>query len=362
MWGAKAASKGRIATPGCELHCGRWRCAHNSDMEYRALGSTGLCISPISFGAGPVSQLLVGDRYEVQRATILSALDAGINWFDTAATYGDGQSETNLGRTLADLSEGRQTHVATKVRLTTNDLTQIGSSVRNSLAASLRRLRLECVTLLQIHNSITAEAGSQPTSITPAHVLAPGGVLETLQCLQREGLVQHLGLTGLGEYAALAEVIDSGAFATIQIPYNLLNPSAGQDVSSDFSEANYGNLITRCGQRGMGVFAIRVLAGGALAGQPPSPHTRKTPFFPLDLYQRDCRLAEQLESVLPADLRREEAAVRFALSHPHVTSAIVGLASSEQVAEAVRFADAGPLDKGLLTRLMGSPPPTWDES
>ena len=325
-------------------------------MEYRALGSTGIRVSAVSFGAGPVSQLLVGDPRDIQRQTIATALAAGINWFDTAATYGDGQSEENLGRILAELQAAKRVHVATKVRLMPNQLSALGAHVRESVLASLRRLRLEQIRLLQIHNSITRDTGAQPTSITPSHVLAVGGVLEEIGRLQRQGLVAHAGLTGLGEPAALTQLIETGAFATIQIPYNLLNASAGQIVPPDFSEANYGNLISACSRRGMGVFAIRVLAGGALAGQTPSPHTLKTPFFPLDLYQRDCCRAEALVPYLPSGMAREEAAVRFALSHPGITSAIVGFATPAQVSEVVQFAAHGPLDAHDLARLNdGSP-------
>ncbi|MBI3838133.1 MAG: aldo/keto reductase [Planctomycetia bacterium] len=87
--------------------------AHNGGVEYRTLGSTGLAVSAVSFGAGPVSQLLVGDRLDAQRETILRALDSGVNWFDTAATYGNGQSEANLGRVLAELVEVARRHAET---------------------------------------------------------------------------------------------------------------------------------------------------------------------------------------------------------------------------------------------------------
>ena len=131
-------------------------------MEYRTLGSTGINVSAISFGAGPVSQLLVGETSPTQRTTIEQAIGLGINWFDTAATYGDGQSEVNLGRVLADLGIQEQVHVATKVRLMPNQLRAAGLHVRESVLASLRRLRLERITLLQIHNSITSEPGASP--------------------------------------------------------------------------------------------------------------------------------------------------------------------------------------------------------
>lgn len=320
-------------------------------MDYRTLGSTGIAVSAVAFGAGPVSQLLTGDRPDAQRETIRRAVESGVNWFDTAATYGAGRSEENLGRGLAELGLQSQVHVATKVRIVPEAVGTVAAAARESLLASLQRLRLPRVTLLQIHNSITARAGAQPTSLTPAHVLGSGGLLEEMERLRRDGLVEHLGLTGLGEPAALAEVIDSGAFASIQIPYNLLNPSAGSDVPEGFDQTDYGNVIEICRRREMGVFAIRVLAGGALAGRPPSPHTLKTQFFPLELYRQDCARAERLAGLLPPPMRREEAAVRFVLSHASITSAIVGLGSPDEVDEIVQFASRGPLDENLLARL-----------
>src|SRR5262249_19964776 len=147
------------------------------------------------------------------------------------------------------------------------------------------RLRLPKVTLLQLHNSVTRKRDDEPTSITPGDVLGPGGVAEAFQQFRAEGLVDQVGITGIGQPAALTEVIRSGQFATMQTPYHLLNPSAGSTVGQEFAETNYGNIITPCAEQGMGVFAIRVLAGGALADNPPSPHTLKTPFFPPALYE-----------------------------------------------------------------------------
>jgi len=320
-------------------------------MQLRSLGQTGIKVAPIAFGAGPVSQLLVGDEATQQCATIQRAVELGVNWFDTAATYGEGRSEQSLGLALQTLGLQEQVRIATKVRIMPPDLKRMREVARASVAASLHRLRIDRIALLQVHNSITAQAGDEPTSLSPACVLSPGGLLETLDELRREGLVEHLGLTGIGQPAALCEVIASGQFATIQTPYHLLNPSAGGNAPADFSETNYGNVIAACHRQEMGVFVIRVLAGGALAGKPPSPHTLKTPFFPLALFERDRARAEKLSDVLPPGMTREEAAVRFAISHPQVTSAIVGFASPQEIERAVSFAYRGPLETALVARL-----------
>jgi aryl-alcohol dehydrogenase-like predicted oxidoreductase len=318
-------------------------------MQYRVLGKTGIKISVLSFGAGPVSSLMVGDDCEQQREVIKACLDRGINWFDTAATYGAGQSEQNLGRVLEELGAGSRVHVATKVRLMPDDLGDIRGAVRRSFEGSLERLRLARVALLQLHNSITRERGDEPTSITPADVLGPGGVTDAFEELRREGLVQHLGLTGIGNPAALKEVIRSGQFDTMQTPYNLLNPSAGRLMASAFTETNYGNIIETCADAEMGVLAIRVLAGGALANRPPSQHTLRTPFFPLDLYARDRTRAARLEQMLGAERSLPREAIRFVLNHPSISSALIG------------FAEPGQVDEAMESLQLGEPAVEWDK-
>ena len=89
--------------------------------------------------------------------------------------------------------------------------------------------------------------------------------------------------------------------------------------------------------------AIRVYAGGALAGQAPSQHTLTTKFFPLDLYERDQARAAALQERLRPGLTLPEVAVRFVLGHPVVTSALIGFGSPEEVEQAVAFAERGPL-------------------
>src|SRR5437588_12565596 len=98
-------------------------------MEYRTLGKTGIRVSALSFGAGPISTLMVGDDTRRQRDVVAYAIDRGVNWFDTAATYGNGHSELNLGRGLEELVASSLVHGATKVGLTAADLVDDRSSI-----------------------------------------------------------------------------------------------------------------------------------------------------------------------------------------------------------------------------------------
>jgi aryl-alcohol dehydrogenase-like predicted oxidoreductase len=183
-------------------------------------------------------------------------------------------------------------------------------------------------------------------------VLKPGGVLDAMEELRASGFVECLGFTGLGHAACLHELVESGRFQTIQIPLGLANPSASRQVPSDFAEDDFDQVIAHCARRGMGVFAIRVYAGGALAGQAPSDHTRKTPFFPLALYERDLLRAQLMTNVLPSGMSVQEAALRFAVSEPGVTAAIVGFSEPGHVDKALTWMRHGPLDEESIERLL----------
>lgn len=310
-------------------------------LNTRPLGSTGLRISEISFGAGPVAALLTSQARAAQLKTIRRAIEAGINWFDTAATYGDGQSEINLGATLRELGALDKVHIATKVRLTESQLDNVGEAVKSSVLASLKRLGLPRVTLLQLHNSITRNRGDQPTSITPHDVLGKGGVLDAFEKCKAEGVIEHFGLTGLGDEMSLREVIAAGGWTTMQLPFNILGPRRSD-----------GDLIATCAGRGMAVLAIRVFAGGALAGQSPSQHTHTTKFFSLETYRRDQQHALKLAELLPPGVSLKEAAVRHVLGDAQISTALIGFAGAEQIDEAVKFAQAGPLPPTLLEKLL----------
>ncbi len=308
-------------------------------MQYRPLGLTGIAVSAVSFGAGPVSGLLTSGAVDAQRAVISRAVELGVNWFDTAATYGDGQSEANLGAALAGIRSEQPLHMATKVRVRLTTETDLRPLVVASVKESLSRLKLPHVTLLQIHNSITLDRNDQPTSITVDDVLGPTGLLAGMEEARAAGWVDHFGLTGIGDADALESVMQSRRFATIQVPFHILNPSALRPTPVAACDPDYGGFLRTAAELGMGIFAIRVFAAGALLGAKPSPHTLKTPFFPLDLYRRDEARVRQLAEQLGSMQAVREAALRFVLSQPQIASAIVGFGAAQHVEEAVRIAE-----------------------
>lgn len=107
-------------------------------MEQRRLGRTGLSVSVLGYGCGAVGGLMVRGSTADQDAAIGTALDAGVTYFDTAAIYGDGESEKNLGRALRALKADPV--VGTKVRVAAGERAAVGAAIAASLEASLERL------------------------------------------------------------------------------------------------------------------------------------------------------------------------------------------------------------------------------
>ena len=129
-------------------------------MELRLLGRTGLQLSVLGFGCGAVGGLMVrGDPLDQER-TIARAIEAGVNYFDTAVQYGNGESEKNLGRVLQRLKPANVA-VGTKVRLPPGDFRGIADAVAKSLEGSLARLRLDRVDIFHLHNAITGLAAGK---------------------------------------------------------------------------------------------------------------------------------------------------------------------------------------------------------
>ena len=320
-------------------------------MHYRSLGKTGISVSAVSFGAGPVSGLLTGNQVDRQRAVVSKAIELGINWFDTAATYGNGQSEQSLGAALAEVDTDLPLHVATKVRVNLSNESDLRPLVISSVEQSLARLQRPHVTLLQIHNSITRNRNDQPTSITPDDVLGPRGLLAGMQAARDAGLVEHFGLTGIGDADALRTVMQSRQFATIQAPFHLLNPSALRQTPATLCDPDYGGFLKTAHELGLGIFAIRVFAAGALLGAAPSAHTLQTLFFPLDLYRRDEARVARLQKRWGPKFNLRETVLRYVLSQPEIASAIVGFGDVEQVQNAVVIAQRETFSTAQLLRV-----------
>ena len=323
-------------------------------MDYRPLGSTGLNVSEIGFGCGNVGGLMIRGEHSDQVKAVARAMELGINYFDTASSYGDGQSETNLGQVLRELSA--DVYVGTKFRVTTHEPGRIKGNIITSVEESLTRLQREQVDLIQMHNHV--EPIAEGSSVAPEEAL--GEVVDALRELRAHGKVRFWGMTAVGETEALHRVIDSGTLNTVQSVYNLVNPSAGVAVPSGFDMPDYGNLIERASVNGMGVLVIRVLAAGALTGEATRHPVAVPAVAPIGSgrdYGQDQARADGFRFLQQEGYADNlvEASLRFALGNAGVSSVLVGYSSLEHLEQAVAFAERGPLPPEAMARL----PEVW---
>ncbi|HEY0911079.1 MAG TPA: aldo/keto reductase [Bradyrhizobium sp.] len=320
-------------------------------MQMRVFGRTGMQLSVLGFGCGAVGGIMVRGDHADQERTVARAIAAGINYFDTAVQYGDGESESNLGRVLHNLKPGNVV-VGTKVRLPQSDVGRIADAVTASLEGSLARLRRERVDILHLHNSIMPDGGGPALSVR--QVLDQ--VVPAFERLRQQGKIRFLGLTAVGDTAALHQVIDAGAFDRAQVVYNMLNPSAAIELPENYPAQDYGRLFDHTKAAGTGVVGIRVLAGGALSGSAerhPIASPAPEPIGSAMSYDADIDRARRLAPLVQEGFADSltEAATRFAISHPAMGTILVGMATPREFEGALAAVEKGPLPPAALDRL-----------
>ena len=320
-------------------------------MEMRTFGRSGMQLSILGFGCGAVGGLMVrGDPADQERA-VARALAAGVNYFDTAVQYGDGESEKNLGRVLGKLKPANAV-VGTKVRVPPADFGRIGDVITASLEGSLARLGMQRVDIFHLHNPITVAGGGESLSV--AQVLDE--VVPAFDRLRGQGKTRFVGITAVGDTEALQHAIDARAFDSAQVSYNVLNPSAAGAVPADYPAQDYGRLLDHTNAAGVGVVCIRVLAGGAMSGSAerhPIAGPAPAPIGSALTYDADVARARRLLPLIAEGFAGSltELATRFAISNPAIGTILVGMAMPEHFEQALAAVQKGPLPPAALERL-----------
>jgi aryl-alcohol dehydrogenase-like predicted oxidoreductase len=311
-------------------------------MRYRDLGATGLRVSVLGFGCGNVGGLLVRGSPGERQRVVARAIELGVTYFDTAPLYGAGLSERHLGEALRAV--GGDVVVGTKFRLEPTHMADVEGAIARSVEESLRRLGREPVDLVQLHNPIAARTGGGAVGVDD--LLAR--VVPALEALRSRGKLRFFGITGLGETGALHRAIDSRAVATVQVCYNLVNPSAGLDVPPGFPGQDFGRLLRRAGEHRVGVIVIRALAGGALSGvtaRHPLAVPTVEPIATGPDYATDVARARRLDALVSAGHAESlvDASLRFAIGPESVSTVLLGCSSLEQLEDAAASVARGPL-------------------
>lgn len=285
-------------------------------LPQTTLGKTGLQVTSLCLGGAPLGNMPETFAYDVPEeralATVRALLNSPINFIDTAASYGDGESERRIGIVLKErggLPAGYILDSKADRDLHTGDFS--GDQMRRSVERSLRLLNLDTIQLMHLHD---------PEHTTFEAAMAPGGPVEVLQKLKEEGLVEYLGVAG-GPIDMEIRYVETGIFDAVitHNRYTLLDQTADP-------------LLTVAHERGLGVLNAAPYGSGMLAKGPDA--------YPRYQYQQAppamIEQAKRLDTVCQRHgIPLRVAALHFSLRDPRIHSTIVGMTRPERVQQAV---------------------------
>jgi D-threo-aldose 1-dehydrogenase len=306
----------------------------------RPLGPTGLEVTSLCFGAAELGNMPETFAYDVPEAqalrTIRAIFEAPVNFLDTAASYGDGESERRIGLVLRERGGLPGGYVlATKADrdLQTGDFS--GDQVRRSVERSLRLLGLDRLPLVHLHD---------PEHTTFEAAMAPGGPAEVLLDFKRQGVIDHVGVAG-GPIELLIRFVETGAFEVVisHNRYTLLNQAADP-------------LFELAARRGLGVLNAAPYGSGILAKGPDAYARYAYQDAPPELVARTRGIAAECERF---GVPLAAAALQFSLRDPRITSTIVGISRPERIQQTLELATL-PIPEELWPRLARYAEPASD--
>jgi aryl-alcohol dehydrogenase-like predicted oxidoreductase len=309
-------------------------------MKYRKLGRTGFEVSEMAHGLWGMGDWTDSSDAESLQALQL-AVDLGCNFFDSAWAYGNGKSDGLLGDIIAR-NPAKRLYAASKIPPANDKWPALPEYKYQDVFAPQhvfkyadlirKKLRSDSIDLLQFHvwdDSWTDEPDFR----------------STVEKLKRDGWIRSFGLS-LNRWQPEngLKAIRSGLVDAVQVIYNI------------FDQAPEDELFPACQELNIGVIARVPLDEGSLGGKMtletrfPKNDWRSLYFGPENLPQTIKRV-ERLKQVLPGGMTLPQMALRFILSHPAVSTIIVGMRKLEHVRDNIKMSDAGPLEKPIMQEL-----------
>ena len=287
-------------------------------LARKPFGQTGHSVPPIAVGCAPLGNVPEAFGYGVTEedalATIRAALDSPIPYIDTAALYGDGESERRVGLVLRERGGlPANAFLQTKQGRNPKNADYSGETVKQRMERSLELLGVDRIEVVYLHDQ-------EWTTFKDA--FAPGGPVEVLQRFRDQGVIGHLGVAG-GPIPLQIQYIETGVFDAVihHNRYTLLNRSAEP-------------LIDAAASRGMAVLNAAPYGSGMLVKGPdayPRYAYQRAPDEMIDRVRRFTAIAERHGVPLPA------VALQFSTRDPRMTTTIVGMSRPERIAETIRY-------------------------
>jgi aryl-alcohol dehydrogenase-like predicted oxidoreductase len=335
-------------------------------MHYRKLGRTSLEISEIAFGTGDTAGAIIHGDTRYQREIVAAALERGINVFDTSPDYGKGTAEVNLGRVLRDVGAQDAALVMSKVEIMPEHIQcgRIAERVTESIDDSLTRLGRDHLDVVFLHNPSrprhALKARIPWTPLTPDEVIEQ--VIPALQRAREAGKARYLGVAcERADVSAVRQILAADLVDAVIFWFNLANPSLARSskIPGVSDEEDYAGFLDLATEAGVGVAAIRPLAGGALTSGMLSrgANSRHELSRGIFTWQPEVFEPERLRGRRFAFLDRPgeqaiaQAAYRYLLGHPQITTVIGGFSGIEHLDDAVAASAAGSLSEADMAAI-----------
>jgi L-galactose dehydrogenase/L-glyceraldehyde 3-phosphate reductase len=183
-----------------------------------------------------------------------------------------------------------------------------------------------------------------------SYILGRGGVIDGLQRLKEQGLIEHFGITALGQTSSILQVIESGRIDSAQVYYNMLNPSAGMQMPSSWPVYDFYGILAACQAHGVAAMNIRVFSAGVIATDARTG--RETPLTRGDTVESEAAKAKAIFEQIGLQYgTRAQTAIRFALSEARLSCIIFGLAELAHLEEALVAEEMGPLPAAAIAQI-----------
>jgi D-threo-aldose 1-dehydrogenase len=288
-------------------------------MSTRPLSNTGLFVTPLCVGGAPLGNMPETFAYSVPEdvalATVRATFASSINFLDTSAIYGYGESERRIGIVIKEnggLPPGFVLATKADRNAETGDFS--GKQIKRSIEESLERLGLDRLQYVYIHD---------PEHTTFENVMGPGGPLEVLKSFKKQGVIEHIGMSG-GPINMLIRYVETGEFSAVETHnrYTLLNRSAEP-------------LLNVAARLGVAVVNAAPYGSGILAKGPDTYARYAYSDAPQSIIDRARKLASICQEF---DVPLVAAALQFSMRDPRVTSTVVGMTKPERVTQTIELA------------------------
>ena len=290
-------------------------------MKYKELGKSDLKVSEIGFGC-----MSLGDHQNENERLLRQAYEQGINLFDTADLYQQGENELSLGRALQGIRE--KVIVATKVG---NQWRPDGSGwdwnpskkyILEAVEKSLQRLQTDYIDLYQLHG------GTIDDSIDET--------IEAFEKLMEQGKIRYYGISSIRPNV-IREYVNRSGIVSVMMQYSLLDRRPEE------------SMLELLQENSIGVLARGSLAKGLLVNKEPTPY--------LNFGEEEVKkAANTIHSVAGDERKPSEVAIRFVADHPAISSAVIGIRTQQQLQEALEAGEGNPLSQEEMEALRNSIP------